>query len=371
MQANGIYWTHSDKDFYITNLDVPAGNDKILVTKADEFGLIVWDTSDRRHLNWHYQDGGSPGRFIVSVYAARLADGRDYAFAVHSGNGLVLYDLTSAAGKTRCLESTFAGETGCGVFEGMLSIPGLNVGNRVGGLDDLVLVRVGSTSVRIYRVTGPVGFGNLTPRISGTIPGSTAGDAVLWSYGPRVYMAALGSEYVAGAVVSTLYVYDVSCAKVSPCGLPSPLASYDVTDRLSNLSKTTNLSISSGGADPYLYVGDEYAGAPGGPTSCETQREYVLALRRFGPATPPSLAELDVTPTTGYWGWYYQECHVPGQIGGPGFNGMRPLRGRVAGGHLFRAAYSFADSHKINLPTALFSDGFESGDLSAWSRSAP
>lgn len=344
-QIAGAYWQDSDEDYYFLSIKA-LHTLAIVTTQAKEFGFFAF-TGDLS--NWHYQDAGTQGHNVTSVHAARLSDGRDYAFGLALSQGVTMYDLTSAATVTRCLENARRGETGCGVYEGLLADSKVA---GIGGIDDYLVVRSGNTDVRIYYVPSPASFASAQPILSATLPGSTAGDAILWRYDydgdgvQGLYMAALTSVYVAPVVASTLRVYDVTCVVNGACGLPNPLRTYDITDGSKKLAKMTHLSLSYDDATPYLYIGNANSGLPQN-ANCVGQREFLLDFGRFNPAAPPPLATLDVSPPD-YWGWYYPACYdsALGETG-PGFNNTTPMRARVKDGYVYRAARSFSDSHKI------------------------
>ena len=148
-----------------------------------------------------------------------------------------------------------------------------------------------------------------------------------------------------------------------PSGLPA-LAVYDVTDHSKSGARQVFLSVSEDAGKTYLYVGNTNVGGV-----CVPQREFLLDMSRFHPGA--TLAELDLTPKVhpdGFWSWYYQECHVPGTDGPPGFNDAQPRFAKVANGRAYRTMWRWADSFEIIArEPAIFSDGFETGDFSPWS----
>ena len=72
--------------------------------------------------------------------------------------------------------------------------------------------------------------------------------------------------------------------------------------------------------------------------------------------------------TVGYWSWYYP-CSDP-----TGSNNLEPITGAFWGDHFYRVTSTLFDVHKLvgsQPPALIFSDGFESGDPSAWSAVVP
>jgi hypothetical protein len=68
-----------------------------------------------------------------------------------------------------------------------------------------------------------------------------------------------------------------------------------------------------------------------------------------------------------YWSWYYSRSPT-------GFSLVMPRMGRFAGPYFYRAAWTLFDVHELVVPPpdpTLFADGFESGDLGAWSAAEP
>lgn len=380
------YWQHSDKNAFLKYLSVLprlAARPRLVATGADEFGFIVWDASDPRRPVVIYQDSGVAGRYVGTVYSKAMG-GRDYALAVDTTTGLVLYDLTAASAPGSCPEpedgkaheNTRQGDIRCaGVYRGTIA---RNQARGVHGVGDLVAMRHGGQGVDVFKIDSPVGFSILSPRIAGRLPAG-GGDVAMWSYdysddgndNPRPYLASVGALKAGGTkFLSHLWIYDVACALDGSCSLDLPVAVYDVTDWSSTNSGQSLLTLSVDRGKPWLYVGNVNIGG-----ACVDQREFLLDLSRLDPEKPVPVTPLppyglDLTlvgpaDDDAYWGWYYSECG--------GFNNTKPMRAVVENGIVVRAFFVGADQHRIvgepppppDEPP-LFKDGFESGDLGAW-----
>lgn len=336
-------WGFSDKNFFITSISVPNGNSNVAVTGAEDFGLIVWNTTVKNGAVVHYQDSSV---FVRNVYAAGIGT-RDFAFAL-DGKDLRVYDLTAAAGYTKCVQSN-----GCpGVSKGALA-SGTSVNAHVSGTGDYVVFR-NLAEVKIYNVSSIASSIFLLPvKLSGTLSGFTyLGETEMWEYAGKVFLAiAVGNSSRQGEV----WVYDVSCVKnAGSCTLPSPVV-YSTPDA-SNAVPPLNVDASFGAnGKPYLYVGTNVIGVASNPV-CVGQREYF-----YDASDVAHMSEL--TPKVSgkpYWGWYYEPCY--------GYNAMAPRHARFDGNVLYRASYSFLDSHRLLEESRddIFEDGFESGDTSRW-----
>jgi len=341
------WWHFTDKNSFITSIGVPEGNSNVVVTGAEDFGFIVWDTSNKGDVGYHYGDSDVYVRYL---YVAAIG-ARAYAFAL-SGGTVRLYDLTAAAALDSCHEQ----DQSCpGVSKGVV-MSGSSASVAIGGTGDFVVYR-NLVSISILDASNISSFPGGSPpiKLTGTLSGiSGTGETVMWEYGGSHYLAIPVKVGTAGK----LWVYDVSCiTNAGACTLPTPTV-YST----SSVVAPTTVSVSFGAdGKPYLYVGSTQIFG-----NCVPQREYL-----YDASDPAALVEL--TPQghpEGYWGWYYEDCGAPPQ-GGPGFNAFAPRGGRLGPGDvLYRAGFSILDSHQLLAPppdpSLVFADGFESGDTSAW-----
>ncbi|NJL26754.1 MAG: hypothetical protein HC897_02195 [Thermoanaerobaculia bacterium] len=349
------FWEPSDQNDYLLDLDAPgsgapgdtSGSDDMVVITGGDQGFVVLDTRQKAFPLVHYQDAG--GILTNSAYAAKLGE-RFWAIAADNTNdgGLQLYDMTAATSLSRCLENSKAAPS-CGVYQGRIG-PMLPAA-EVRGAGDFLAVRRFSRNLEIWNVANPQ---LPVQRLAGQLAGFTV-EIAMWrdarTATPRYYLAAIGEV--------KLWIYDVSCiAAAGACALTSPVT-LDVPDASSSTAQQLQLSFSWNGDRPFLYVGNFNEGI-----ACVPQREYLVDV-----STPASARFVQHQPGgDDYWGWYYTTCPT-------GFNYMRPMHAKfhASSGYLYRAAYSFLDSHRLVVGStpAIFSDGFESGTLSAWSATLP
>jgi hypothetical protein len=119
---------------------------------------------------------------------------------------------------------------------------------------------------------------------------------------------------------------------------------------------------------PFLYFGVEDQCSPG------LQREWLFDVSN--PAAPVEVAVGPVVdwPNPGgsphpypidYWSWYYSKSPT-------GFSLVMPRVGKFLENIFYRAAWTILDQPElVAAPGQLFRDGFESGDLGAWSDARP
>jgi len=143
--------------------------------------------------------------------------------------------------------------------------------------------------------------------------------------------------------------------------LPIALTGYPTTHDF--------LTYSSFKGAPYLYYGFATADIEG---SDREQLFELGALQVPSPDPLPGLPEVTAggdsysDPCNGstirYWSHYYSgNTH--------GLNNMVPRIGKLSsGGYFYRAAIAILDVHLVPPPPRIFSDGFETGDVTAWSQ---
>jgi PKD repeat protein len=306
--GNFPVWQHSDKDWYIKEVDAPAGIDSVVALGMEEQGFAVINTAVKGAPVVAYQ-----GSLDVSRVHAFTSGSTHFAYALERSGGRVhRFSLSAAAGMVKCVETPPA--VSCpGVY--LNEVSGFGTGNRdIQGMGSFVVTsRGGSTgAMRIYSIADPA-----TPALRLEIPGGTL-SAVLWPQGSSWFLARL-------AQTGQISIHDVSCISSGTCpGAPPALATL--------VPATTQLylKLSLDGGRPYIYVGNDDLG------TCAPQREYLYDLGN--PASP-----VELTPKVhpgGYWGWYYMNCPT-------GFNLIGPRRARVYNGILYRAAYNLMDAHRI------------------------
>jgi hypothetical protein len=134
--------------------------------------------------------------------------------------------------------------------------------------------------------------------------------------------------------VNEAQIYDVTCNLAGTCNsLGNPIFSQE----LNTGTPTYFVTFSTSNGTPYLYYGSDDKCRGG------SQREWLFDVSN--PASPR-----DITPRTGYWGWYYRG-------GSTGFNGVMPRRAKFYNEYLYRAGLSILDIHRHTVgvpPTAGF-----------------
>jgi hypothetical protein len=94
-------WQHSDKDWYIKEIDAPAGIDSVVALSMEEQGFAVVNTAVKGAPVVAYQGGVD----VSKVYAF-TSGATHFAYAVaRSGGKIHRFSLSAAAGMTRCVES--------------------------------------------------------------------------------------------------------------------------------------------------------------------------------------------------------------------------------------------------------------------------
>lgn len=300
-------WQHSDKDWYIKEVDAPAGVDSVVALGMEEQGFAVINTANKNGIVVAYQ-----GALDVSRVYAFTSAGTHYAYALErSGGRIHRFSLSAAVGMTKCVETPPA--VSCpGVY--LKEVAGFGAGIRdIQGMGDFVAVtRIGASgSTRIYNIADPA-----NPVLRLEIPGAAL-SAVIWPQGGSWRLARLSQT-------GQLAIHDVSCIAGGACSSAPVLATA------ATAPPQLYLKLSLDGGRPYVYVGNDDLG------TCAPQREYLFDLSN--PASPAELTP-KVNPL-GYWGWYYMNCPS-------GFNLIGPRRARVYNGILYRAAYNLFDAHRL------------------------
>jgi PKD repeat protein len=311
----------------IQSIDAPAGVDTVAALAGEAgIGLVAVDLTDKTSPKVLFQSFLLDGE---QVYAATLG-GRQYAFlAASSGNpggGVFVYDLSQARNYSRCSEHYPSQDPTVvpvcsGVFVGKLGTR--SSAQYVHGVGNFVVLSSGTgRGFEIYNVADPA-----HPQLVLTGLGSQSVYGVaMWQAAGHYYLG-LRTDFFSNQQsreVNQAQIYDVTCITGSCSGLPTPVSSLELDSGTSNFYVT----YSSSNGVPYLYFGEDDKCRGG------SQREWLFDVSI--PAAPR-----DVTPGTGYWGWYYR--------GNPtGFNNIMPRSGKFIGDYFYRAALALFDIHKHN-----------------------
>lgn len=311
-------WFSLDARFFLKWIDAPAGVNNIVAMGGLQQGFIVYGQFGQF---WgpKYQDVSLGS--IKSVYAAPLA-GRNYGFAVSEGDGIVVYDLTTASGLGGvCLRET--GSDPCGVFKRLydsISIPGFpDFPDQVHGAGNLLVVS-SAGQIKVVDVASP-----LAPVVRITQTLSNLLGFELWQAGGQTYFAWIAD----GGSSSTVRIYNLTCATTGSCtSLPAPLSTLTLPTPTSELSASLR-----NGTTPVLFAAWE-----GFISQCASH-EYLYDVSN--PAAPVDLSPN--VPNKPYWRWY------PGKAScsDPGFNGVIPARAKAWGDYLYRGSLALLDVHRM------------------------
>lgn len=348
-RSSGLTWTPDSHAFFLFNdVDVPPGDINIAaIAGAYGIGLAVFNIATKTEPPLlRYQDHGD-GRLAEQVYAASFG-GRNYAFVAASGSpigGVYAYDLTAAAAlSTACVEAQPGNTSSCpGVF--LRQIGTRTRATYIDGAGTYVVVSSGLSpmGLEIWNMANP-----LNPqRVMNALTSERVYGVALWQQG--------GSYFLAANVSGQGRIYDVSCITGGLCS-PSLVA----TRTVEGVGQKLPVTFSRSGDTPFVYFGTSNECLSG------NQREWLFDVSNPSSprdVMPPGTKVIGGAPVS-YWGWYYWDNGVHG------FNRTSPRMGKFFGNHFYRAAYSIFDIHRWQQavdPGAIFADGFESGDLSAWS----
>ena len=314
----------------LQDVSLPAGVDTIgAVVGLAELGVTIVNFSNKSSPTAVYQNYNTEAQ---AVYAARI-NGVDYAFmASPSGGlpGLHAYNMDAAVGLGLCQENGAAHGSCPGVYLGRI---GSRTPNYVAGVDQFVVMSSGATpGFDLYDATNPA---NPTLKLTGIGDRGVYGVA-MWKQGSATYyLAALtGPNFSNPSAPYQLQIFDVSCLTGTCSGLPAPLSSAFPAEPGTPAHFVT---FSRNGATPFLYLGTD------SKCSLAPQAEWLYDVSN--PAAP-----VDITPATGYWGWYYRENAT-------GFNNVMARKGKFNGDYFYRAARSLFDIHKhvgLSRPVADF-----------------
>lgn len=317
--AFAVWVDSAEQKWPIQDIDAPTGvDDLVTVVGEGGIGLSVFDLADKPHPRLLYQNHRKDGE---QVYATKIGSA-EYAFMAakgSSGGGLFTFNLTKAREYSRCAEAVPAsGETvRCpSVYMG-------RVGTRttalyVDGVDQYVVLSSGAGGgFEIWNIANPASPQlKLDALTSQRPPYTPVYGVALWKEGAKYYLA-LRTHVEAR-------IYDVTCITGSSCTGPGTLLWSKALD-----SGAVNfyVTFSRAGSVPFLYFGSDNR------CSGSAQREWLYDVRN--PAAPH-----DVTPQTGYWGWYYRG-------GLTGFNNVMPRTGKFNGSYFYRAGLAIMDFHVL------------------------
>jgi len=316
----------------------PPGVDSIAAMAGHAgIGLAIIDLTDKTAPHLLYQSHKKNGE---QVYVANLG-GTPYAFLAASGGdpsgGVFAYDMNQARQYAGCFESVpAAGDP--------VSCPGVYLG-RIGsrgsvsfvhGVDNFIVFSSGGGGFEIWNVADP-----RSPRqvLSGLGEPPVCTYDIRYVYGVAMWKDANHHYYLALRTgqyscslqrsVNEARIYDVTCNLGGTCNsLGAPLFSRE----LDSGTPTYFVTLSTNNGTPYLYYGSDDKCRGG------SQREWLFDVGQ--PASPR-----DITPSTGYWGWYYR--------GGPtGFNGVMPREAKFYNEYLYRAGLAIMDIHRHTVGVA-------------------
>jgi PKD repeat protein len=308
------HWVDSAEEKWpLQAVDAPAGVDNIAAIVGHAgIGIAIVDLTNKSTPHLLYQNYEKNGE---EVYAATIG-GTQYAFMAASGGnpsgGVYMYNMSQARQFVGCSETGVPGDpVACpGVALGRLG--SRNPAAYVHGVDNYVVVSSGSSrGFDIFDLSNPG-----SPQLKLT------GLSSLSVYGVAMWKGSNGHYYLGLRTDGDGRIYDVSCISGSCGGLGSPLW----TQAMDTGTSSFFVTYSQGGSSPFLYFGsdDKCAGS--------TQREWLFDVS--SPAAPH-----DISPATGYWGWYYRG-------GLTGFNNQMPRRGKFNGSYFYRTALSIFDIHQ-------------------------
>jgi hypothetical protein len=335
-------WVDSAEEKWpLQDVSAPAGVDTIATLAGHAgIGIAIVDLADKTAPRLLYQNYKKNGE---QVYATTLGN-TQYAFLAASGGdpgGVFIYNLTQARQYAGCFESVPAigDPVNCpGVYMG-------RIGNRVSvsylhGVDNFIAFASGGAGVEIWNVADPTnprqvltGL-NDVPMCLYDVRG-VYGVAMWKGTNNHYYLGMRTGKYDCALqrTVNEARIYDVSCITGTCSGLGSPI----FTQELDSGTPTYFVTFSRSFSTPFLYYGSDDKCRGG------SQREWLFDVTN--PASPH-----DITPPTGYWGWYYR--------GSPtGFNNVMPRRAKFNNEYLYRAGLSIFDIHRRTTgvaPTAGF-----------------
>ncbi len=335
-------WVDSAEEKWpLQDLAMPPGVDTIATLAGHAgIGLAVVDLTDKTQPHFLYQSYKKTGE---EVYATTLG-GTQYAFLAASGGtpsgGVFAYNLTQARQTPGCSESAPADPVLCpGVYVG-------KIGSRfsvsyIHGVDNFIALASGAGSgFEIWNVADPA-HPHLALTALNDVPvcsfdlRSVYGVA-LWKDAQNHYYIGLRTEKYSCSQqrnVNEARVYDVSCITGTCGALGNPLFSQELDSGTSTYFVTYSNSLGT----PFLYFGSDDKCRGG------SQREWLFDVSNLANVR-------DITPATGYWGWYYRG-------GATGFNNAMPRRGKFYNEYFYRSVLSFSDVHRHTVgvsPTAAF-----------------
>jgi len=344
-------WVDSAEEKWpLQDLAMPAGVDTIAALAGHAgIGLALVDLTDKTQPHFLYQSYKKNGE---GVYAMTIG-GTQYAFLAASGGnpggGLFAYNMTQARQVPGCSES--APSPGDPV-----SCPGVyvgQIGNRVSvsyvhGVDNFVVLASGAGSgFEIWNVADPK-HPQMVLTALNDVPAcrfdlrSVYGVALFKDAQNHYYVGVRTEKYNCNLQrnVNEARIYDVSCITGTCTGLGNPLFSQELDSGTASYFVTYSNSFGT----PFLYFGSDDKCRGG------SQREWLFDV------TNPAAAR-DITPATGYWGWYYRG-------GSTGFNSAMPRRGKFNNEYFYRSMLSFSDVHRRTVgvaPAAAFT--FTQGEI--------
>jgi hypothetical protein len=322
----------------------PPGVDTIAAMAGHAgIGIGIIDLSDKTAPHLLYQNYKKNGE---QVYVAASLGGKPYAFLAASGGspggGVFAYDLNQARQYNGCFESVPADPVSCpGVYVAQI---GTWSASSIHGVDDFIVFSSGGGSFEIWNVADPL---HARQVLVGLQESPSCLYDIRYVFGVSMWKDANSHYYLALRTskfscslqrnVNEARIYDVTCNLSGTCNsLAAPIWNRELD------SGTTSyyVTLSSSNGTPFLYYGSDDKCRGG------SQREWLFDVSQ--PASPR-----DITPTTGYWGWYYRG-------GATGFNGVMPREAKFYKDYVYRAGLSIMDIHRHTVgvpPTAGFTLG--------------
>ncbi len=343
-------------DFLIDDVAAVSlgGNQNLIALSGRQgVGLSVWKhTGASTTFEQRYQDPAT------SVRRLRIAEHNERLYAFAGGTfGVFVYDLSETLEGFPCRDS--AGTICPGAYRGRVTTQVSSVYVDIIQRDGTIYVANSSGigfPLQIWEVGDPAFPSDPeTTKLKYAGLGGALGEAFFEIEGV-FYLAVV--EWINTSW--RIQIYDVtSCLDDDGCStLPEVWSTA-----LEQEGATRLLTYSTSNGKPFLYYGTQAASLGG------TKVEQLLDLSQF----PASVREITDDPggadrtyfdkdckdsEVDYWGDYYPS-------NGNGLRNVSPRVGKFKDKYFYRAAFGILDVHVLR--DAIFSDPFESGDVSRWS----
>jgi hypothetical protein len=349
-----------ENDFYIDDVGVAegfGGGRLVGLAGKESAGFTWWLHRDGQFVQL-YQDLGNDSR-QVRVVARNgnvfgVTAGPTSLDVYHGSLAQLFFDsCPPEIPPELCVCLDDSGSACPGIFVGSLpdELPGLYLDVLLREERLYVAVSGGSgLPVRLWEVD-PLAPASAVLRFSG-LSGGAQGLAFV-ELGSQVYLAAAIRE----ATAWYLRIYDaLACLDEDGCAsLGPPLYSQEV----SPLAVQRLLTVSESGGRPFLYYGVDLIDLEGEGEELLLDLGDLPAEIRELTADGGSYVDSCSLRPVDYWGDYYPR-------NAQGLRNVRPKVGRFRGPFFYRAAYGIFDVHVREDAWTVFVDGFESGNVAAW-----